>query len=262
MSSPFSSSASTMHARRPCHRLWPSASSSTRRRAGDPRSPRTLSLSVRGPWKRPVPSRPFPSPSSAHVEPTRAELIAPAISSPPRSNPSHQSLPRLALCLLHSIPSSAAPKPGRNRARRPPTTIAAQRAPPLSVEPPPPIHLRPNRELHKLPHALLPIPGLFPTRIRRHHHRFAAALPQTLCAPRARCGTALRQLAGHRRAPQRRLASLRVAPLPPAVALLRRSRNGPTTAASRRRSWPCAPPPPRSTSFHHCLGRGCSGLCA
>ena len=144
--------------------------------AGDPRRPRAaLILADALEASRPVHYLPF------------LELAAvrpPGRSSPPRSNPSRPELPSLAPDLLHLPTSLVKSILGRNRAAIAGRHCRPLRSSTLSVELPPPVHLRPNRELRKLPHALLLLPVPFPERIPHRRRRFAAAPPRTLRAPR------------------------------------------------------------------------------
>ena len=89
---------------------------------GDPRSPRGRVLSLLEatlPLSSPGSVSVSPSPSSSPSgsrRASRAELAAgaaPANPHRPRFDYAHPELRSLALCLFHSFPSSAAPKPGR-----------------------------------------------------------------------------------------------------------------------------------------------------
>ena len=139
-----------------------SGSDATRRTsanlASHARAP-SLSLS-RSRVRFPLPFFSIAQQGAEPLEPRRRPPLRPS-SPPPPDSPRPK--PRdFAPKLLRPSTSSAAPKPGRNQAPRPPAAIAAHRSSAPSVDPTPPASLRPNRTRGEHLRDLLMLPVPFP----------------------------------------------------------------------------------------------------
>ena len=173
------------------------------------------------------------------LEPRRRPPLRPS-SPPPPDSPRPK--PRdFAPKLLRPSTNSAAPKPGRNRARRPPAAIAVAGAPPPPVELPLPALLGSIRAHGEVPRDLLLLPIPFPAQIPRRRCRNAAAPSWSPgCAAGARRGLLLREPGRPRRAPWGRGAPL-AAVLPCPAAALAHSQQTRHATPPAAMAWLCCP---------------------